>query len=170
MAEKDAKGKSGLFIGGLDRLSNPRPSGNDSEIRETTEDTSIGQAVELETSEGNRVLLAEDEKAISNVLSIKLKNSGFDVDVANNGKEAIELLSKKIYDVVLLDLIMPEVNGFEVLEHIKNSGNEVPTLVSSNLSQEEDIKKAKELGAVDYFVKSDMTLSEIVESVNKYKK
>lgn len=116
-----------------------------------------------------RILIAEDEKAITSVLQIKLGSNGFMVDIANNGKEAIELLKTKQYDVVLLDLIMPIVNGFEVLEFVNRSGIKVPIIVTSNLSQKEDIEKAKSLGAKQYFVKSEMTLTNIVDLLNKLK-
>ncbi|MCA9381220.1 response regulator [Candidatus Dojkabacteria bacterium] len=115
-----------------------------------------------------RILIAEDEKAIISVLSIKLESSGFIVDKAMNGKEALELLQKNEYDLVLLDLIMPIVNGFEVLEYVKENNIDAKIIVTSNLGQEEDVKKAEGLGALDYFVKSDMTLSQIVEGIKKY--
>jgi CheY-like chemotaxis protein len=116
-----------------------------------------------------RILIAEDEKAITSVLQIKLGSNGFEVDIANNGREAIELLKAKQYDVVLLDLIMPIINGFEVLEFAHKSGVKAPIIVTSNLSQKEDIEKAKSLGAKQYFVKSEMTLTNIVDLLNKFK-
>ncbi|MCA9386792.1 response regulator [Candidatus Dojkabacteria bacterium] len=122
-----------------------------------------------DSSTKTKILIAEDEKAIISVLSIKLESSGFDVDKAANGQEALELLQKNKYDLVLLDLIMPIVNGFEVLEFVKQNSIEAKIIVTSNLGQDEDVKKAKALGAIDYFVKSDMTLSQIVEGIQKYK-
>lgn len=178
MSENNPEDKNSLFTGGLGDLLGSADSDSSGESRETDVSETPASAepvtdqpaqAEQESSGVPRILIAEDEKAISNVLSIKLKNSGFEVDVANNGEEAIDLLSKNIYDVVLLDLIMPKVNGFEVLKSIKDSGKSVNVLVSSNLSQKEDIEKAKALGAKDYYVKSDITLSEIVDKVNKYK-
>ncbi len=114
---------------------------------------------------GKRILILEDEKAIANVLKIKLNSQGFDVDIVSNGIEGIEFLKSNRYDLVLTDLVMPEMNGFEFIEKAKQQGIMTPIVVTSNLSQDEDIKKAKGLGAIDYFVKSDVSLSQIVEFV-----
>ncbi len=163
MSDDNSSTKSSLYLNGLGKEDSNSTVDVQNNDRETSSETP------KTNSDESRVLIAEDEKAISSVLGIKLENSGFKVDIANNGQEAIELLDKNIYDVVLLDLIMPLKNGFDVLEHLKNTVKKVLVLVSSNLSQDIDIEKAKNLGAVDYYVKSDMTLSEIVDAVNKYK-
>lgn len=116
---------------------------------------------------GKRVLLAEDDKAISNAMKLKLTTSGFDVDTAYNGQEAIDKVAGGGFDLMLMDLIMPDMNGFAVLEQLRDKGNQIPVMVLSNLGQEEDKAKAKELGAVDYYVKSDISLSDVVSKIQE---
>lgn len=115
-----------------------------------------------------KILVVEDEKPIAKAMELKLNGSGFEAKVAFNGKEALELLKKEKFDLVILDLIMPEMDGFETLVEIKKRGIKTKVIVSSNLSQEEDFKKSKQLGAVDFFIKSDTPISEIVENIKKY--
>lgn len=114
-----------------------------------------------------RILVAEDEKPMAKALQLKLQKKGFEVDVAGNGKKALEALEKNDYDAMLLDLVMPEMDGFEVLEQIKEKGIKVPVLVSTNLSQEKDEKRVRELGAKDFFVKSDTPLIEVIKHIEE---
>lgn len=120
------------------------------------------------TTEQKRILIAEDEKPIAKVLSLKLSANGFEVTIANNGQEAIDKMSAETFDLVLLDLVMPGTDGFAVLEWASSQGNSTPIIVSSNLSQEEDIARAKELGAVDYYVKSDTPIANVVQKVQSF--
>lgn len=113
-----------------------------------------------------RILIAEDEVPISKALKLKLEKTGFEVQIAKNGEEALSLLEKGKYDLMLLDLIMPIVDGFSVLQEIRKKENPIPIIVLSNLSQEEDLKKAEELGAMDYFIKSDTPIAEVVNIIN----
>lgn len=114
------------------------------------------------------VLIAEDERPIANALSLKLSHEGFEVKTVYNGREALDSLEKENFDLLILDLMMPEVSGFEVLSKMKEKGIKVPVFISSNLSQTEDVNKTKELGAIDFFVKSDTPVSEIVSKIKKY--
>ena len=114
-----------------------------------------------------KILIAEDEKPMARALELKLKSAGFDVKVVGDGEEALVEIVKGAYDLVLLDIMMPKKDGFVVLEEAKSRGNLTPIIISSNLSQNEDIEKAKQLGAVDYYVKSDITISEIIERIKK---
>jgi DNA-binding response OmpR family regulator len=111
------------------------------------------------------ILVAEDEKPMARALELKLEGSGFEVNVVHDGEAALLEILKGKYDLALLDLMMPKKDGFEVLEQLQLKGNKTPVIVSSNLSQEEDIKKAKVLGAVDYYVKSDTTISKVIEHI-----
>ena len=115
----------------------------------------------------NRILVAEDEQPLSHAMSLKLGSEGFDVTIANDGKEAIEELKGGSFDMLLLDLIMPGADGFEVLEFLKKEGIRIPTIVLSNLGQSEDVERAKSYGAKDYFVKADTPLSTIVAQVKE---
>ena len=114
-----------------------------------------------------KVLIAEDEKPMAKALELKLNNSGFEAKAVFNGNEAILEMEKEKYDLLLLDLMMPSMDGFSVLEKMKEKGIKIPVIVSTNLSQEEDVQKAKDLGAKDYFVKSDTPINKVVEYVQK---
>jgi DNA-binding response OmpR family regulator len=96
---------------------------------------------------------------------MKLKHEGFETDLATNGAEAIEKLKIEEYSMVLLDLIMPVIDGFGVLEEIRSRKLKTPVIILSNLGQDEDRAKAKELGAVDYFVKSNTPIADIISRV-----
>ena len=114
-----------------------------------------------------KILIAEDEKPMANALKAKLESSGFEVEIASDGEMALSILAKGKIDLMLLDLIMPKKDGFSVLTELKKTGNKTPVVISSNLSQESDVKKTKELGAVDFFVKSDTPIVEVVEKIKK---
>lgn len=113
-----------------------------------------------------KILIVEDERAISKALQLKLTHEGFLVDAAYNGQEGIDLSKSNQYDLILLDMVMPIKDGFAFLEETNAAGRKSPVIVLSNLSQPEDIKKAKSLGAIDFIVKSDTPLSDIVNLVN----
>ena len=115
-----------------------------------------------------KILIVEDEKALANVLSLKLTKSGFDVDVAINGDIAVEMLGNKKYDLLVLDLILPLMDGFGVLKAIKNMDLvDMPIIVVSNLSSQEDKRRAEYLGADEFIVKSDTSMAEILEKINQ---
>lgn len=119
------------------------------------------------TKKVKHILIAEDEEAYSRVLRYKLEEEGFDVATAINGAEALTAAHAKKPDLLLLDLIMPVMDGFEVLEKWSADPllKKVPVIVLSNLGQEEDIQRTKKLGAKDYLIKSDMDLVKVVEKV-----
>lgn len=112
-----------------------------------------------------KILVAEDEKPMARALELKLNSSGFQAFVVNDGEAALKEVMSGKYDLVLLDLMMPKKDGFEVLEQAQLNGNQTPIIVSSNLGQVEDVNKAKALGAIDYFVKSDTPISKVVERI-----
>lgn len=116
------------------------------------------------------ILLVEDERSLSGVLGYELKRSNFDVEFAYDGEEALEKLEKIKPDLILLDLILPKINGFDVLEKIKQDFDTrlIPVIVLSNLGSDDDIKRAIKLGAVDYYVKAQHPLLEIVEKISKF--
>lgn len=112
-----------------------------------------------------RILIAEDERAMAHALELKLTHAGFEAVVASNGELALEMLKKDRFDLLLLDIIMPKMNGFQVLETIKKEKVPVVVIMLSNLSQAEDETKAKALGAKEFFIKSNTPLADIVERV-----
>ena len=113
-----------------------------------------------------KILLAEDEQAISKVLALKLIKSGYAVTMVGSGEEVVAEIAKNKYDLILLDLLMPKMDGWAVLEKLK--GSNLKIVVMSNLGQDEDIKKAKALGALDFFIKSDVPLLDIVQKINTF--
>ena len=114
-----------------------------------------------------KVLVAEDETPMAKALSIKLEKAGFEVDIANNGEEALQALEANGYDVLLLDLVMPKVDGFTVLKKMKDKSMNIPTIVLSNLGQKSDIEKTSGYGVVDHFVKSNTPIVNVVSYVEK---
>lgn len=117
-----------------------------------------------------RVLVVEDDKAYANIYRVKLQNEGFDIIMAMNGDEALMLAAAEIPDLILLDLIMPVTDGFQVLETIKSQQKlkKIPIVVFSNLSQEEDIERVKKMGAAEYFIKANLSIHEMVSKVRAY--
>lgn len=113
-----------------------------------------------------KILIAEDEKPIANALKLKLSSAGYQVEVAYDGAIAIERLTQEHFDLMLLDLIMPGKNGFEVLNELNTLNLKIPVIITSNLGQPEDKEKAKSLGAIEFVVKSDTPLADIVNLVN----
>ncbi|MFH1946865.1 MAG: response regulator, partial [Candidatus Magasanikbacteria bacterium] len=112
-----------------------------------------------------KILIVEDEKPMSRALVLKLNNSGYEAKPAYDGQEALDILTKEKFDLILLDLMMPRVDGFGVLEEMKKRSDNTPVICSTNLSQPSDIDRTKALGVKDYFVKSDTPISEVIERV-----
>jgi DNA-binding response OmpR family regulator len=120
--------------------------------------------------EGKKVLLVEDDVFVSDVYSTRLSKEGYQVFLMNNGRDAVGWLETNIPDIVLLDIMMPYMDGIEVLKELrqKDSCKEVPVIMLTNLSEKENIREAISLGANDYLIKSHFTPSEIVTKVNVF--
>lgn len=116
------------------------------------------------------VLIAEDEKPLSMALKLKLSKEGYNALVAANGAEALDLVEKNSVDLILLDLVMPEMDGFAFMQALQEKGVKLPIVVLTNLSQGEDLEKAKQFGAIDYFVKANTPIKDIVDYVKNFKK
>lgn len=114
---------------------------------------------------GKHILIVEDEHPLAHALELKFRHEGFETTIAEDGDEALKEVEKGHYDVILLDLIMPRMDGFTFLQEMKAKGVHTPTIILSNLGQDEDKSRAKELGAVGYFVKSNTPIMEIVKQV-----
>lgn len=117
-----------------------------------------------------KILIVEDEKPIAKALELKLKHEGYDAKAVFNGKMALETLETEKFDLILSDLVMPTTDGFGFLEQLKERKINIPLIILSNLNQEEDQKKAMELGAKGFFVKSNTPLAMIVEKVKDFLK
>ncbi|MFZ4631715.1 MAG: response regulator transcription factor [Patescibacteria group bacterium] len=114
-----------------------------------------------------KVLIAEDERLMANALQLKLSHSGFLPTIASNGEEAMDLILKEKFDIILLDIMMPKRDGFSIMIEMNAKKIKTPIVVLSNLSQEDDAKKAKDLGAVAFFIKSNTPLLDIIENIKK---
>lgn len=115
-----------------------------------------------------RILITEDHAPLARALALKLKKNGFESIIAVDGIEALKDLKKHSYDLMILDLILPRMDGFTVLEKMKKRHIDLPVLISTNLSQTEDEKKVREYKSVKgYFVKSDVSLLELIQEVKK---
>jgi len=113
------------------------------------------------------ILILEDEKYYSRVVKLKLKIEGYQVEVADNVNDFWKLLKTFKPDLVLLDLLLPQQNGFEVLRMVKKDPllKKTMVIVYSSLSQGDDRAKALQLGAKDYFIKSELTLADLVAKI-----
>ena len=115
----------------------------------------------------SKILIAEDDQFILKAMTTKLTKEGYEVKIAVDGVQLMEILKSYIPNLIILDLLMPKKDGFAVLKELQPLRLNTKIVVTSNLSQEEDFKKAKELGATEFFIKSEITLAEIVQNVNK---
>jgi DNA-binding response OmpR family regulator len=117
-----------------------------------------------------KILVAEDDKFLGSAYRVKLAKSGFEVQVATDGNEALAALQTFMPDLILLDLIMPTKDGFETLTELKanDAWKNIPVIVASNLGQKEDIDKAQALGANDFIIKSDLSMSDLVAKIQAH--
>jgi DNA-binding response OmpR family regulator len=117
-----------------------------------------------------KILLVEDEPMLSNLLKQRLEKEGIQVTAAHDGEEAVKLLKQDKPDLILLDIILPKMSGFEVLEEMKGDPTvqSAPVVVVSNLGQDSDVEKAQKFGAVGYFVKAQMSIEDLVFKVKEF--
>ncbi len=115
----------------------------------------------------NKILLIEDDPFIIDIYMTKLKESGFSVELAENGKMAFEKIEQIKPDLVILDIVLPQIDGWEVLRKIKSKPEfkELKVVILSNLGQKEEIEKGMNLGSVKYLIKAHYTPSEVVEEI-----
>ncbi|MBI2609757.1 response regulator [Candidatus Giovannonibacteria bacterium] len=115
------------------------------------------------------ILIVEDDKFLRDLISQKLNREGFKVRTAIDGEIGMKEIGERRPALILLDLILPGIDGFEILERLRNDANlsSIPVLVLSNLGQSEDIDRARSLGAEDFMIKANFTPGEIVEKVKQ---
>lgn len=115
-----------------------------------------------------KILVVEDDVALSKALSFSLIQEGFEVKTIFNGENVVPRVNEENFDLILLDLIMPKVDGWQVFQDVHDNKITTPIMVISNLGQNEYIQRAKDLGAVEYFVKSKVSLFKIIEVINDF--
>lgn len=120
----------------------------------------------------NHVLIVEDEEFLVRAVRDNLESEGLSVSVAMDGEAVFKEITKKKPSIILLDLLLPKKNGFDVLKELKASPEWqlIPVIVLSNLGEDAEIKRALELGASDYFVKSQHPIQEVMDKVQEYLK
>jgi DNA-binding response OmpR family regulator len=122
----------------------------------------------------HRILLIEDDQFLRELLSAKLKREGFAVQICVDGQEGLRTIQNTRPELVLLDVILPGLDGFSVLQQIRASGDQrvskIPIVLLSNLGQDSDVTKGMQLGANEYLIKANLTIDEIIRRIQKYLK
>lgn len=115
----------------------------------------------------DKILIVEDDEFLRLLLVKKLRNEGFQILEAVDGEDALRKMKENLPELVILDLILPSVDGFQVLERKKEDQEikNIPVLIVSNLGEKEEVSRSLKLGAIDYIVKSYHTPAEIVEKI-----
>ncbi len=115
------------------------------------------------------IMIVEDDPALVAAYEVKFAQEGYELLIATDGKQALDMLPGKVAHVVLLDLMLPEVSGFDVLSAMKKDSRwqNVPVIILTNLSDDKDVAHGKELGASDYLVKANMNIADILSRVKQ---
>lgn len=116
-----------------------------------------------------KILIIEDDSFLQGLEASKLERESYEVITASSGEEALKKIHEPNIAVILLDLILPNFDGFDILKKIKETEvlKDVPVIVFSNLSEEKVVQKSKEMGATDFMVKSNFTLDELTKHINE---
>lgn len=116
-----------------------------------------------------KIIIVEDEEVLRNLLKKKLENEGYEVEVAEDGEEGIRKIREVEFDLILLDIIMPKMGGFDVLEAMQKDENisDIPVIVVSNSGQPVEIDRAQKLGAKDWVVKTEFDPQEVIKKVKE---
>jgi len=121
------------------------------------------------SGEPRRILVAEDDRFLRKAAEMALKRQGYTVLTAADGEEALRAAQSELPDLILLDLIMPKLNGFDVLQALKKDAPtaHIPVIILSNLGQDRDVQQAMGAGAAAYFIKTDLSLQALVQRVEE---
>lgn len=116
-----------------------------------------------------KVLLIEDDSTLTEMYKLKFTEQKMDITVAEKGSEGLELAEENKFDIILLDIMLPEIDGFTILKELKSlpKTKNVPIVLLTNLAQEADKEKGLQMGAADYLVKANHTPTEVVDKVRK---
>lgn len=123
----------------------------------------------MPVSKSKKVLIIEDDRTLSKLYHAKLSKSGYTVEVALDGEEGLQKVDEFNPEIILLDIIIPKIDGFAVLEKLRSQEKtkHTPIILLTNLGQDEDVEKGKAMGADDYLIKSNFTPTEIVVKMEK---
>ncbi len=115
-----------------------------------------------------KILIIEDEEALISLLTVKLEKEGFQVECAYNGEEGYKKIKEYKPDLILLDIVMPKMNGYEVLEKMNEDNIKIPVIIISNSGQLVELEKTKKLGAVDHLIKTQFNPVDVIKKVRSY--
>ena len=115
------------------------------------------------------ILLVEDDPFLADIYTTKLKESGFSVEIAKDGEEALSKIKGKLPPVVILDIVLPQIDGWEILKKIKEDpkSKNLKVIIFSNLGQKSEVEKGLKLGATKYLIKAHYTPSQVVEEIKQ---
>ena len=115
----------------------------------------------------SKILIAEDDQFLCKAMTTKLTKEGYEVKIALDGVQLMEMLKSYFPNLIILDLLMPKKDGFEVIKEVKADPKlkNIPILIASNLGQSSDIQQVLALGATDYLIKSEFTLESLVQKI-----
>ncbi|PIW76217.1 MAG: response regulator [Candidatus Portnoybacteria bacterium CG_4_8_14_3_um_filter_40_10] len=120
---------------------------------------------------GNKIFIVEDDKFLRDLIIKKLDTEGYETAFVVGGEEALKKIGEEKPDLVLLDLILPGIDGYEVLKQMKNNSSDdikkIPVIILSNLGQRDDVEKGINLGAVDFLIKAHFTPGEIIDKIKQ---
>lgn len=121
------------------------------------------------TNQKKKVLLIEDDTFLSHMYELKFTAEGFDVTIANDGLEGLAMVKKKMPDIILLDIILPKMDGWDFLKTLRADLKEAtpPVILLTNLGQSNDVKKGMSMGVVDYLIKAHFTPNEVVQRIKQ---
>lgn len=117
---------------------------------------------------GKKILLVEDDQFIRELYELYLKEMNYTIVTSVNGKEAVEKFKNEVFDLVLLDILLPEKDGISVLADVKKLNDKVPVVMLTNLAQEAMIQKSFELGAAGYLLKARITKKDLLKEVESF--
>ncbi len=122
------------------------------------------------TQSKKTVLIVEDDVFLQKAYDIKFKKEGIELLIASDGDEALTYLAKDPPDLVLLDIMLPGISGFDVLRQIRSNEKwkSVPVVILSNLGQAEDIEKGKNLGVKEYIIKANSKINDVIKLIRSY--
>ncbi|HNZ84204.1 MAG TPA: response regulator, partial [Candidatus Pacearchaeota archaeon] len=122
----------------------------------------------LKNNMAKKILFVEDEASLQRAIGESLKKAGYEVLSAIDGQQAMDQIKSQNFDLIVLDIVLPRIDGFEVLKKIKSDPEkkDIPVLVLTNLETSGDVQKALELGATNYLVKANYSLEQMIEKIN----
>lgn len=137
---------------------------------DTTTPPNIAQPATADSDKPKKILLVEDDDNLASVYEVRLQAEGFDTRRVPNGEEALSAAIEYRPDLILLDVMMPKVSGFDVLDILRNTPEtaNMRVIMLTALSQESDQQKAKSLGVDDYLVKSQVVIADVVDRIKHH--